>query len=384
MSIVTSGLDQFIANPPASALGCRLGLLTNPSGIDHCLRSSVDLLSSDGRLHFTALFGPEHGVRGEAQAREHVDSGLDIATGLPIYSLYGETQSPSPEMLAEIDVLVIDLQDIGVRFATYLSTVAHVLDACAVHAKRVIILDRPNPLGGNRVSGNMLDPEFASFVGIHQVPILHGLTLGEFGRLWARDHQLPSPEVIPMTGWRRDMWFDETGLPWVLPSPNLPTLESVTIYPATCLIEGTELSEGRGTTRPFEFIGAPWIDPDSLVADLNELTIAGAGFRPVFYTPMFSKHQGVRCGGIQVHVFDRESFDSVALGPRLLSTISHRYPEEFSWLAPTDGAFFVDKLAGGSTLRDVIDSGGCIDALVTQWSNESAGFLRNCTDILLY
>jgi uncharacterized protein YbbC (DUF1343 family) len=384
MSIVKTGLDQFVAYPPAAVLGSRLGLLTNPSGIDHRLRSSVNLLTSDSRLHFRALFGPEHGVRGEAQAGEHVDSGRDFATNLPIYSLYGATQSPTSEMLAEIDVLVIDIQDIGVRYATYLSTVAHVLDACAANDKAVLILDRPNPLGGDRVGGNLLDLEFASFVGIHQMPVLHGLTIGEFGLLWARDHQLPPPEVIPMQGWQREMWFDGTGLPWVLPSPNLPTLDSVTVYPATCLIEGTDLSEGRGTTRPFEVIGAPWIEPESLVADLEALAIDGAGFRPIYFTPMFSKHQGVRCGGIQVHVFDREMFDSVAFGPRLLATIKCRYPENFSWLAPADGAFFVDKLAGGSTLREVIDSGSSVDALLSQWSNESAGFLRDRSDILLY
>lgn len=384
MTSVRTGLDRFIEEPPVEAKGARLGLLTNPSGIDRHLRSAVNVLSAHSAISLTALYGPEHGVRGEAQAGEHVEGGCDTRSGLPVYSLYGETRSPSAEALDGIDAMVIDLQDIGARFTTYISTVAHVIDACAESGKGVIILDRPNPLTGTRVAGNVLDPDYASFIGIHTIPIMHGLTIGEFGRLWARDHQRPLPTVVPMEGWRRDMWFDETGLPWVAPSPNLPTLDSTVVYPGTCLLEGTNLSEGRGTTRPFETIGAPWLDPETLTDALNELHLSGVSFRPVFFTPMFSKQAGLRCGGVQVYVNDREAFEAVAFGPLLLATLKRLYPVNFAWLPPEEGSFFIDKLAGGSGLRETIDAEASIDDLLSRWSREAAAFERNRSDILLY
>ncbi len=384
MTSVRTGLDRFIEEPPAEAKGARLGLLTNPSGIDRHLRSAVNLLSAHSSISLAALYGPEHGVRGEAQAGEHFEGGFDARSGLPVHSLYGETRIPSADVLDGIDAMVIDLQDIGARFTTYISTVAHVIAACADLGKGVIILDRPNPLTGTRVAGNVLDPDYASFIGIHHIPTLHGLTIGEFGRLWVRDHQLPMPTVVPMEGWRRDMWFDETGLPWVAPSPNLPTLDSTIIYPGTCLLEGTNLSEGRGTTRPFELIGAPWVDPETLTDALDALTLAGISFRPVFFTPMFSKQAGLRCGGVQVYVTNRDGFDAVAFGPLLLATLKRLYPDDFAWLPPEEGSFFIDKLAGGSGLRETIDAGTSVDYLLSQWSREAAAFERNRSDILLY
>lgn len=384
MTSVRTGLDRFIEKPPAATKGARLGLLTNPSGIDRHLRSAVNLLSAHSTISLTALYGPEHGVRGEAQAGEHVEGGLDARSGLPVHSLYGESRIPSAEVLEQIDAMVIDLQDIGARFTTYISTVAHMIDACAELGKGVIILDRPNPLTGTRVAGNVLDPDYASFIGIHTIPTLHGLTIGEFGRLWARDHQLPRPAVIPMTGWQRDMWFDGTGLPWVAPSPNLPTLDSTVIYPGTCLLEGTNLSEGRGTTRPFELIGAPWLDPETLTDALDEQDLSGVSFRPVFFTPMFSKQAGLRCGGVQVYVIDRKAFDAVAFGPRLLATLKRLYPDDFAWLPPEDGSYFIDKLAGGSGLRETINAGTSVDDLLSLWSREAAAFETNRSDILLY
>jgi uncharacterized protein YbbC (DUF1343 family) len=313
-----------------------------------------------------------------------VAGGVDERTGLPVFSLYGATHAPTPEMLEPIDVLVIDIQDIGVRYATYISTVAHALDACAAHGMPVVILDRPNPIGRAVPSGNLLDPAFASFVGIHAIPIVHGLTIGEFGLLWARDRGLTPPTVIPMEGWTRGMWFDETGLPWVFPSPNLPTLDSVIAYPATCLIEGTTLSEGRGTTRPFEVIGAPWIVPEVLVDTLHDRIPDDVRFRPLYFTPMFSKHQGVRCGGIELQVQDRDAFDAVALGPHLLATIRELYPDQFGWLPPRNGEYFIDKLAGGSALRETIDAGASVPQLLRDWEEHAAAFQRTRSDILLY
>lgn len=384
MTSVRTGLDRFLDQPPSVAIGARLGLLTNPSGIDRRLRSTVGRLSQHPAITLSALYGPEHGVRGEAQAGDPVEGGLDARSGLPVHSLYGATRIPSAGALHDIDMMVIDLQDIGARFTTYISTVAHVLDACAASGKGVVILDRPNPLTGTRVAGNVLDPEYASFIGIHPIPILHGLTIGEFGRLWARDHGLPMPIVVPMEGWRRAMWFDETGLPWVPPSPNLPTLESTMVYPGTCLVEGTNLSEGRGTTRPFELTGAPWVDPETLADALNDLELRGASFRPVYFTPMFSKQAGLRCGGVQVYIDDREAFDAVAFGPLLLDTLAKLYPEDFAWLPPDDGAYFIDKLAGGNELRAAIDAGTPMDGLLSRWAGEAATFETDRSDILLY
>lgn len=381
---VRTGLDSFLDGPPPEARESRLGLLTNPSGIDGQLRSSIDRLNerTEGRL--TALYGPEHGVRGEAQAGEHVAGGVDAPSGLPVHSLYGPSRIPTGDMLAGIDAMLVDLQDIGARFTTYISSLAHVIDACAEHGKRVIILDRPNPLTGTRVGGNVLDPAHASFIGIHQIPILHGLTLGEFGRLWARDHDLPEPTVVSMDGWRREMWFDETGLPWVAPSPNLPTLDSTIVYPGTCLLEGTNLSEGRGTTRPFETIGAPWIEPRTFIDALADLKMTGMAFRPVYFTPMYSKQAGLRCGGVQIYVTDRDAFDAVAFGPRLLATLKQLYPDDFAWLPPEHGPHFIDLLAGGSGLRETIDGGLPIENLLAHWSQASADFMKTRADILLY
>jgi uncharacterized protein YbbC (DUF1343 family) len=384
MTAVRTGLDQFLEHPPSAVAGARLGLLTNPSGIDGHLRSSLDRLLEQPGPRIAALYGPEHGVRGEAQAGEHVSGEVDARSGLPVHSLYGKTRVPGRDVLDAIDVMVIDLQDIGARFTTYISTVADVIDACAEHGKDVIILDRPNPLTGSRVAGNILEPDFQSFVGIHTLPILHGLTIGEFGRLWSRDRGRPAPTVVAMEGWQRTMWFDDTGLPWVPPSPNLPTLDSVTVFPGTCLLEGTTLSEGRGTTRPFECIGAPWVEPEVLVAELHRVRIEGARFRPVYFTPMFSKQAGVRCGGVQIHVTDREAFDAVAFGPHLLATLKRLYPGHFAWLVPEEGHYFIDQLAGGDALRAAIDAGTPIDNILAEWSRDATAFAADRSDILLY
>lgn len=384
MTEVEPGLERFLSNPASLVAGSRVGLLTNPSGIDRDFRSTIDRFAVHPDIELTALFGPEHGVRGEAQAGEHISTARDTKTGLPIHSLYGDTRSPTAEMLADIDVIVVDLQDVGVRYTTYLSTLAHVMTACAVHETGVIILDRPNPLGGATVRGNILAAGFESFVGIHAMPVLHGLTIGEFGRLWARDEHLPPPEVVEMLGWDRNDSYDETGLPWVFPSPNLPTLESVLIYPATCLIEGTTLSEGRGTTRPFEMIGAPWVEPDMLVDELRRLDIPGMAFRPVYFTPMFSKHAGKRCGGVQIHITNRRALESVEFGLVLLRVLKGLDPDSFSWLPPASDRYFIDLLCGTDQVRQEIDTGADLRPMMDRWREESLEFERSRTDILLY
>src|SRR5437870_2118332 len=265
---VRSGLEVLLADGSLLA-GKRIGLVTNPTGVDGRLRSAVDLLRSNGRMQLVALFAPEHGIRGEAQAGALIADTVDQRSGLPVHSLYGATRKPTPAALAELDALVFDIQDVGARFATYISTLALVLEAAADVGTLAVVLDRPNPLNGVDVEGGSLAEGFASFVGMYAAPIRHGLTMGERARLFAVERGLPRPTIVAMEGWKRELWFDETGLPWVQPSPNLPTLDAVTLYPGTCLVEGTSVSEGRGTTRPFELVGAPWIDPFALAEDLG-------------------------------------------------------------------------------------------------------------------
>lgn len=383
---IRTGLDMLLAAVPATLHGARVGLLTNPNGINGAFEHAVDLLAEMDSISLVALFGPEHGVRGEAQAGEHVTSSRDPKTRLPIHSLYGETRRPTAEMLAGIDAIIVDLQDIAVRYTTYPSTVFHLLDACDASDIAVVVLDRPNPLNGDTYQGNLLDAAFRSFVGGHTVPIRHGLTLGELATLYAREQGLREPTVIAMDGWRRSMWFDETGLPWVPPSPNLPTLDAVTLYPATCLIEGTNLSEGRGTTKPFEVIGAPWVDPDALMERLRRREAPGVAFRPLSFVPTFSKHAGDRCGGVQIHMTDRTVLDSPALGIHLLTCLHSLVPDHFSWIAPNDDArpYFIDLLAGTADLRQAIDRGDSPSTIVEAWREQAEMFRERHDSVAHY
>lgn len=386
MGQVVTGLEHCVTSLPTELRGLNIGLLTNPSGIDATLRQSIDLIARLDDVNLAALFGPEHGIRGEAQAGTHIEAEVDRATGLPVHSLYGETRMPSQAMLSGIDGLVIDLQDVGVRYATYLSTVDNVLTVCSQNNVRVIILDRPNPLGGAIVAGGLLRKRYRSFVGTHTIPVLHGLTVGEFARLLAADRGLTEPLVVPMQGWRRSMFWDETGLPWVFPSPNLPTLDSHLIYAATCLLEGTNLSEGRGTTRPFEIIGAPWLDPDDLASALRGLELPGFRFRPLFFTPMISKHAGTRCGGVQISIHNRDTANAVELGIHLLQVIIDLDPNQFAWLEPPKSGshYFVDLLTGGDKVRKVLDNAQDPSSLFRRWRKESDAFMRRRQPFLLY
>ena len=279
------------------------------------------------------MFGPEHGVRGDAQAGVQVEDMIDARTGLPVQSLYGEKRKPSGERLKGLDFLVFDIQDIGVRFATYVSTLFQIQEAAAEVGLQLVVLDRPNPITGTRVEGNLVEEDHLSFVGIYPMPIRHGLTFGELARIFAAERGWSEPIVVPMHGWRGEAWFDATGLPWVLPSLNLPTLESVTIYPGTRLVEGTNLSEGRGTTRPFELIGAPWVEPFQLADELSARELPGVAFRATWFRPTFSKHKSVSCGGVQVHVVNREALRPVELGVHLLHALRAHMPDAF---APSD------------------------------------------------
>ncbi|HET9659615.1 MAG TPA: DUF1343 domain-containing protein, partial [Thermomicrobiales bacterium] len=292
-----------------------------------------------------------HGVRGDAQAGALVVDATDARTGLPVFSLYGATEKPMPEMLAGLDALLFDIQDIGVRYGTYLSTMIAAMEAAAENSLRFAVLDRPNPLGGIAMEGPLVEEGYASFVGAYPIPIRHGMTLGELARLIAFERGWPEPVVAPMDGWTRGMWFDQTGLPWVQVSPNLPTLDSVTVYAGSCLFEGTSLSEGRGTTRPFEYVGAPWIDPFTFAGRMARAALAGYAFRPASFTPTFSKHAGSVCGGVQIYVLDRELAQPVALGVELIRVAQELSGSAFDWRLNDRGVPFIDLLSGSDRLR---------------------------------
>ena len=381
---VRVGLEVFLEQGLPSLKGRRAGLITNPTGTDSRLRSAIDLLHASDRVRLAALFGPEHGIRGEAQAGEPVADAHDARTGLPVYSLYGRTRRPSPEMLQGLDALIFDLQDIGIRYGTYASTMAYAQEVAAEAGLLFVVFDRPNPLTGCRVEGNRLDPAFASFVGVHPIPIRHGLTAGELARLLAADRGWPDPVVVPMQGWQRELWFDQTGLPWIQPSPNLPTLDSLALYAGTCLVEGTNCSEGRGTTRPFELVGAPWIDPFRLAEDLEGRGLPGVAFRPAYFTPTFSKHAGQRCGGVQIHILDREALRPVELGIHLLDALRRQDPAAFAWRVSADGRYVIDLLLGSDRPRRALEAGATPAEVLSGWDEEARAFRERCRPLLFY
>ena len=379
---VQPGLEVFLQNPPEVVRNRRIGLVTNPAAVDRQLGMAIDRLSaaSGPNWTLTRLFGPEHGVRGDYVAGGLVPDSVDEITGLPVSSLYGPDKKPTAAMLRDVDVLVVDLQDVGVRFYTYQVTAANCLEAGAEHGRPVLILDRPNPIGGVAVEGPPVQAGFDSFVGRRGQPIRHGLTLGELTRSVNEAERIGADlHVVQVEGWRREEWWDVTDLPWVIPSPNLPTLDTATVYPGTCLLEGTLLSEGRGTTRPFEIVGAPWIEPYRWAATLNERQLPGVHFRPLWFQPVASKHQGIRCGGVQLHVTDRQSFRPAATGVHVIETARRLWPKEFGWrpAAGIVGAMpSIDRLYGSSGLREQIDAGANAETIVRGWDTSVYQRLR--------
>lgn len=311
----------------------RVGLLTNPTGVDHNLVSSIDILHSE--INLVKLFSPEHGIRGDIQAGEKVSDYIDEKTGIKVCTLYGDKKIPTEEMLSDIDVFVFDIQDVGSRLYTYIYSMSYVMQACGKYGKEVVIMDRPNPVGGVKVEGGYIEPECLSFVGLHPIPYRYGLTIGETARLFQGEFGVNcNLTVIPMEGWSRDMYYDQTGLPWVMPSPNMPTLDTAIVYNATCLYEGTNISEGRGTTKPFELVGAPFIKGNKLAEAMNRLNLPGVVFRPAYFTPTFSKHEGKLCGGVQLHVTDRDVFEPVRTGLFLLKEVKEQSGGNFEYLPP--------------------------------------------------
>ncbi len=356
----------------------RLGVLTNPTGIDRGMRPSYEVLME--RYHVTALFAPEHGIRGDAQAGDQIDTQIDPETGLTVYSLYGANKYPTEEMFGNIDLLVFDIQDVGARCYTYLYALTRCMQACAKWGKGLVVLDRPNPIGGMVTEGICLDETLSSLVGEYAIPLRYGLTIGEFARYINAEKNFGCDlTVIPCQGWKRGMWFDETGLPWVLPSPNLPTsVESTLHYTASCNFEGTNISEGRGTTRPFELVGAPFLDNRELETRLNSYGLPGVHFRRCCFTPTFEKHKGERCFGVQLHLTDRNIYRPVQTGLYLFHTIRQVGGEGFALL--NEGKHLC-HLYGD---RDILSGDFDPAAAWARAEKESAAFARRAVAFHLY
>ena len=377
---VIPGIEVLLSEQLNLIRGKRVGLITNHSGVNRKLQHDIDVLASAPGVKLTALFSPEHGIRGAAQAGEKVRSAVDTKTGVPIHSLYGETRRPTTDMLKDVDVLVYDIQDIGSRFYTYISTLGECMQAAAERKIPLVVLDRPNPLSGDVVEGPLLDPAFRSFVGAYAIPIRYGLTPGELAG-WIKSNLKLDLElsIVKMKHWTRAQWYEETNLIWVPPSPNIPTMASAMVYPGMCLIEGTNLSEGRGTTTPFEIVGAPWLDGIKLAERLNALALPGALFRPVTFTPTLSKFSGEACQGVQLHVADRKLFRPFASALAIVDDIRRNYPEQFQFKS----AHF-DRLAGTDAVRKAMERNEPVAEIVAAWQKDLREFETVRRKFLLY
>ncbi len=382
------GSERLIAS--SRLKGLRVGILANPASVDHDFRHIVDLLGEASDFKLAAIFGPQHGFRSDLQDNMiETPHGTDPRYDVPVFSLYSDTREPTPEMLDLIDVLVIDLQDVGARIYTFIYTMANCLRAAARAGLPVIICDRPNPIGGLQVEGPMLEPGYESFVGQFPIPMRHGMTVAELARLFNEHYGIGAPlEIVLMEGWSRELYFDETEIPWIMPSPNMPTLDTAIVYPGTVLFEGTMVSEGRGTTRPFELIGAPWLDGAALTARLNQSGLTGVRFREVVFEPTFQKHAKVPCGGCQIHVKSRWDFEPVKVGVAVMRECYALGPDQFKWRDPPyeyeHDKMPIDILAGSPTLRQQIQQLFPVDDIAASWRQGVKDFEEARKAYLLY
>lgn len=388
---ISSGIEVLRDDAYRPLHGLRVGLLTNPSAIDHHLETTLKILLQAEQVRLTALFAPEHGLYGAAPDGEKIPPSVDLCSGLPVYSLYGDHLRPTPEMFEAMDAVVCDIQDIGIRYYTFTWTISYLLDAVGECGIQVFILDRPNPLGGLRIDGPLLEPEFSTLVGRYPVPVVHGMTLGEL--LWmVNERWNPHPAqltVIPCRNLNRATTWDQTGLPWAIPSPNMPHLSTLQHYAGACLIEGTNLSEGRGTTLPFEIVGAPWIDPYHLANTLNRQAWAdrfGVRFRPHSFQPTASKFAGQVCYGVQAYIIQPAKWQPIHAWLEVISAIRASYPEEFAWLPPytPNGLYHFDRLIGTAQVREGIEQGEALDALTASWKVQANEFASQRQPFLLY
>jgi len=386
---VTPGIERLLTDERSLVEGRKVGLLCNPASVDTRFRHSADVLFEDSGLTLAAIFGPQHGFRADLQDNMiETPHRRDDRRRVPVFSLYSDVREPSPEMLQGLDALVVDIQDVGTRVYTFIYTVANCMRAAARHGLPVIVCDRPNPINGVDVEGNLLDERYASFVGQFPIPMRHGMTVGELARMFNTAFAIGADlHVVSMKGWRREMFHDGTRLPWVMPSPNIPTIDTSVVYPGAVLFEGTTLSEGRGTTRPFELIGAPWIDGERLADAMNARSLPGVHFRPAFFEPTFQKHAKQPCGGCQLHVLDRQAFRPVRTSVELIEEFYRQDPSRFAWREPPyeyeHDKMPIDILSGSDQLRLAIEAGGTADH-VSRWAMHEEAFRRLRAPFLLY
>jgi uncharacterized protein YbbC (DUF1343 family) len=381
---VKTGLEVFLRQPPAAVAGKRIGLITNPAGVNSALQSSADLLAARTDFRLVALFGPEHGVRGDARAR--LGDATDPKTHLPVYSLYGKTLSPTPAMLQGIDALVFDMQDIGSRFYTYTSTMALAMQAAAAKGIPFVVLDRPDPLGGEVVAGPVLDPKWKSFIGMYPLPIMHGMTIGELARLFNQEYGINANLiVVPMEGWRRSMWFDETGLPWVMTSPGIPHFHTAVLYPAMGAVGDTNLSIGGLTSKPFEFVGQTFVEPWRLRAALEAQHPGGVVFREAYWRGKpWLDSGGPEYAGVEIRVTDRSAYQPMDLMLQILDVVHHTYPSKFRWGESYRGTYIFDLDMGTDQVRRMLNLGLPPAAIERSWEPALERFRAIRAKYLLY
>jgi uncharacterized protein YbbC (DUF1343 family) len=390
MTKVTLGLERFVKTPLPAFKDRRLGLLCNPASVTPDLAHAGNLIHRMLPGQLTAMFSPQHGFFSDKQDNMiESDDMVDPLTGIPVFSLYGETRRPTKEMFDRIDALLVDLQDVGTRVYTFIYTMAYCMEAAGRFGKKIIILDRPNPVGGHLIEGNLLKPSLTSFVGQFPIPMRHGLTIGELARLFQRQFGIDCDlSVIPMAGWRRSMRFSQTGLPWIAPSPNLPTPASAVVYPGQVLWEGTNVSEGRGTTQPFEFLGAPFIDPVKIHEFLEEDPPAGTLLRPIGFEPTANKWAGSLCRGFQIHVTEPDIFNAYGTGLRLLGAILALYPDQFSWKSPPyeydHDNLPIDLIIGDKTVRERLEALEPVRHIEASFREDLSTFGEMRKDVMLY
>lgn len=387
---VTLGLEKLLGEHLLSLRGARVGLICNQSSVDHQLRHAADLLNEQGEVKLTALFGPQHGIRGDVQDNMvETAHAVDRATGIPIYSLYSETREPTEEMLSQVDALVFDMQDVGCRIYTFIYTLANCMRAAKKFGKRVLVCDRPNPINGVSIAGTVLEPEYVSFVGQYPLPTRHGMTVCELALMFNQKFGIECElEVVKMEGWSREQWLDQTDAPWVIPSPNMPRLLTATVFPGTVHLEGTQMSEGRGTTLPFELIGAPYIEAAAFARHLNGIGLEGVYFRACGFQPTFQKHARQTCGGVQIHMTNREAFEPVIIGVAAVKAAHDLYTEHFKWKEPPYEYVFdknpFDVIAGTDKLRASIERVESLESIERGWHTALAAFKGEREPFLLY
>lgn len=387
---VTVGLENLLGKQSSLVKGVRVGLVCNQASVDHNFHHAADLFHAHPDINLTALFGPQHGSRGDLQDNMiETEHAVDRITQVPVFSLYSETREPTEEMLKNVDVMVFDMQDVGCRIYTFNYTMANCMRAAARFGKKVIVCDRPNPIGGAAVAGNVLDPEYASFVGQFPLPTRYGMTVAELAKMFNDHFSIGCDlEIVPLDGWSRTDWFDDTDAPWVMPSPNIPTVDSTVVFPGTVHFEGTQISEGRGTTRPFELVGAPYIVPEQYADRLNAIGLPGVYFRACVFQPTFQKHARVSCSGVQLHVTNRQDFEPVLVGVAMVKTAFEMYPEEFRWKEPPYEYVYdrnpFDVIAGTNQMREAFERGDSLETIEGSWRAPLQAFKKVRERFLIY